>query len=94
MQDDIYDNEDRKSASGKLLFFAALSLVWLAVSTYLGWNAHGPTEGVCKGTFSCLTANEWGDFLAGVLRPPLFCGSLLPCGYNQTNYVHNEKNCR
>jgi hypothetical protein len=72
MQHDVDEGDNERSPAAKLLFFATLSLVWLAVAIHLGWNAHGPMEGDCKGTFSCLTANEWGDFLAGVFAPIAF----------------------
>ncbi|CAD7044685.1 hypothetical protein REJC140_03853 [Pseudorhizobium endolithicum] len=36
----------------------------------LGWSAASPGE--CSGTFACLSANEWGDFLAGVFAPLAF----------------------
>lgn len=47
-----------------------ISAVWLAVALYLGWNAQAPDG--CSGTFSCLAANEWGDYLAGVFAPLAF----------------------
>ncbi|MCP2132968.1 hypothetical protein [Agrobacterium tumefaciens] len=60
-------------AGRKLVGFAIITLIWLAVAFYLGWTAHGvPPENKCDGTYSCLTANEWGDFLAGVFAPVAF----------------------
>ncbi len=60
-------------AGRKLVGFAVVTLIWLAVAFFLGWTAHGvPPENKCAGTYSCLTANEWGDFLAGVFAPVAF----------------------
>lgn len=52
------------------LMFATVSATWLVVALLFGWLAESP-EG-CVGTFSCLTANEWGDYLAGVFAPLAF----------------------
>lgn len=60
-----------KSAATKLCIFGVGTVIWLAVAIYLGYHAHNPASD-CVGTFSCLTANEWGDFLAGVFAPIAF----------------------
>jgi hypothetical protein len=50
-----------------------LSAVWLAVALLVGWNAYHPSDCLIdSGTFSCLAANEWGDYLAGVFAPLAF----------------------
>jgi len=64
-------NQPPKSAGLKLALFGVVTLVWLAVAIYLGYNARHP-DAYCAGTFSCLTASEWGDFLAGVFAPIAF----------------------
>lgn len=64
-------NPPPKSAGSKLIMFGIFTFVWLAVASYLGYFAHSP-ETSCVGTFACLTANEWGDFLAGVFAPIAF----------------------
>ncbi|RVO95003.1 hypothetical protein [Sinorhizobium meliloti] len=68
-----------KGAGDKLLGFIVVSLIWVGIALYLGWTAHVPnTESGCSsGTFSCLTANEWGDFLAGVFAPVAFAGLVV-----------------
>ncbi|RVG25035.1 hypothetical protein [Sinorhizobium meliloti] len=71
MDNGVRDEDEPKSSSGKLMFFGLLSLLWLAAAFLVGWTAHTP-EGNCIGTFACLTANEWGDFLAGVFAPIAF----------------------
>lgn len=50
--------------------FAAASAAWLLIAFILGWTAESPDD--CSGTFSCLSANEWGDYLAGVFAPLAF----------------------
>lgn len=60
-----------KSAGMKLALFGVATFLWLAIAIYLGYFAHNP-ETNCTGTFACLTANEWGDFLAGVFAPIAF----------------------
>ncbi|MGV1918028.1 hypothetical protein [Rhizobium sp. 22-785-1] len=60
-----------KSAGRKLMMFGVATFLWLAIAIYLGYFAHNP-ENNCVGTFKCLTANEWGDFLAGVFAPIAF----------------------
>ncbi len=57
-------------AGKKLTAFGVLTGGWLVLGVCFGWYAHQP-EG-CLGTFACLTANEWGDFLAGVFAPIAF----------------------
>lgn len=64
-------NQSPKSAGLKLALFGVATLVWLAVAIYLGYTARHP-DAYCAGTFSCLTASEWGDFLAGVFAPIAF----------------------
>lgn len=63
--------EKPKSAGAKLIVFGVATFIWFTVAIYLGSFAHNPDAG-CVGTFSCLTANEWGDFLAGVFAPIAF----------------------
>ncbi|MHC2298215.1 hypothetical protein [Rhizobium mongolense] len=48
-----------------------LTFVMLASATLLGWYAHQPS-GCTSGTYSCLTAADWGDFIAGVFAPIAF----------------------
>lgn len=64
-------DETPKSAGLKLTLFGVATFIWIAVAVYLGASAHNP-DTKCVGTFSCLTANEWGDFLAGVFAPIAF----------------------
>lgn len=64
-------NQSPKSAGLKLALFGVATLVWLAAAIYLGYTARNPDTS-CVGTFSCLTASEWGDFLAGVFAPIAF----------------------
>lgn len=66
----MLDNQP-KGATAKLGLFGLFTAIWLLAATYLGYFAHSPETG-CEGTFSCLTANEWGDFLAGVFAPIAF----------------------
>ncbi|MCA1365907.1 hypothetical protein I6F15_00590 [Bradyrhizobium sp. BRP14] len=70
---------ETKGAGDKLFGFVVVSLIWVAIALYLGWTAHLPGgENACiTGTFSCLTANEWGDFLAGVFAPVAFGGLVV-----------------
>lgn len=70
---------ESKGAGDKLFGFVVVSLIWVAIALYLGWTAHLPSgENACiAGTFSCLTANEWGDFLAGVFAPVAFGGLVV-----------------
>jgi hypothetical protein len=54
-----------------ILWFATLlTLVFIACVFWAGWSAKPPEN--CVGTFACLTANEWGDFFAGVSAPVAF----------------------
>lgn len=64
-------NQTPKSAGRKLALFVVLTVVWLGVAICLGYTARHP-DASCAGTFSCLTASEWGDFLAGVFAPIAF----------------------
>ncbi|MEY9531152.1 hypothetical protein [Sinorhizobium fredii] len=48
----------------------ALSVALLLGGLIAGWTANSSDE--CSGTFSCLSANEWGDYLAGVSAPVAF----------------------
>lgn len=56
----------------KLAVFWLITVIWLVVAILLGWFAHPSYSSTCEGTFGCLTANEWGDFLAGVFAPTAF----------------------
>ncbi len=56
----------------KLAVFWLITVIWLVVAILLGWFAHPSYSSTCEGTFRCLTANEWGDFLAGVFAPTAF----------------------
>ena len=64
---------DEKAKNSYKTFWIAggLSLIWLVGAFALGWFAEPGCEH-CIGTFSRLTANEWGDFLAGVFAPIAF----------------------
>jgi hypothetical protein len=64
-------NQSPKSAGLKLALFGFATLVWLFAAICLGYTARNPDTS-CVGTFSCLTASEWGDFLAGVFAPIAF----------------------
>jgi hypothetical protein len=51
------------------------SAAWLGAALWIGWSAHARSPAECSvldGTFACLTANELGDFLAGVFAPLAF----------------------
>lgn len=64
--------ENRATGAWKTLTIAGLvSVVWLGAALLLGWNAV-PCEPPGNGTFGCLKANEWGDYLAGVFAPLAF----------------------
>lgn len=56
----------------KLAVFWLITVIWLVVAILLGWFAHPSYSSTCEGTFRCLTASEWGDFLAGVFAPTAF----------------------
>lgn len=56
----------------KLAVFWLITVIWLVLAIMLGWFAHPSYSATCGGTFRCLTANEWGDFLAGVFAPTAF----------------------
>lgn len=73
------ENDDVKKANRmgalkrrKLAAFWLITVIWLVVAILLGWFAHPSYSSTCEGTFRCLTANEWGDFLAGVFAPTAF----------------------
>lgn len=53
-----------------LVLAISITAVLVVGSFIAGWTASSP--GDCKGTFTCLTANEWGDYLAGVSAPVAF----------------------
>lgn len=59
-----------KEKKPPFLAFVMASVVWLLVAFAFGWTAKSPDN--CSGTFSCLSANEWGDYLAGVFAPLAF----------------------
>lgn len=63
-------SEIEKPFKAKVTLFsvAGLSVLWLFVAFGLGWYAK-PVNGM---TYQALTANEWGDFLAGVFAPVAF----------------------
>lgn len=56
----------------KLAVFWLITVIWLVIAILLGWFAHPSYSSTCEGTFRCLTASEWGDFLAGVFAPTAF----------------------
>jgi len=58
-------------AKKKLISLGAVTAIWLTSAFFLGWFAH-PPETCAEGTYRCLSANEWGDFLAGVFAPIAF----------------------
>ncbi|MCW1754632.1 hypothetical protein [Rhizobium acaciae] len=60
-------------ASVKLVGCGAVTVLWLIAAFCIGYFAHSPMDDPsCKETFSCLTASEWGDFLAGAFAPVAF----------------------
>jgi hypothetical protein len=61
----------QKSSSKTLVVACVATVAWLGASLALGWNAATSCD-QGAGTFSCLKANEWGDFLAGVFAPVAF----------------------
>ena len=62
-----------RGAATKLAICGTATFLWLIVAVYLGYHAHPPMDDTkCVGTFACLTASEWGDFLAGVFAPVAF----------------------
>jgi hypothetical protein len=62
-----------KGAAAKLAVCGAATAAWLIAAFCIGYFAHPPMDDLsCKGTFTCLTASEWGDFLAGVFAPVAF----------------------
>ncbi|MBY3595989.1 hypothetical protein [Rhizobium bangladeshense] len=62
-----------EGASVKLVACGVVTVLWLIAAISIGYFAHSPMDDPsCKGTFSCLTASEWGDFLAGVFAPVAF----------------------
>lgn len=78
MTDDNKKATQRNGATSKIRFFSIVTVIWICIAFTLGYFAHEPFgEMSCKGTFSCLTANEWGDFLAGVFAPIAFVGLVV-----------------
>lgn len=73
MQTESNDNSNWLGVNPKLYLFLFISIVWVLVAFYVGWTAlPSASEDGCYGTYSCLTANEWGDYLAGVFAPLAF----------------------
>lgn len=62
-----------KGATGKLVTATVATALWILAAIWVGWSAEPPIDlPDCTGTFSCLSANEWGDYLAGVFAPVAF----------------------
>lgn len=55
-----------KGAGPTLWVAGSITAGWLGAAICLGWHAKPCDDG---GTFACLAANEWGDYLAGVFAP-------------------------
>ncbi|MGO7043312.1 hypothetical protein ACCS60_33790 [Rhizobium acaciae] len=73
MSEEVRKEAAIKGASVKLIACGAVTVLWLVAAGCVGYFAHPPMDDAnCKGTFSCLTASEWGDFLAGVFAPVAF----------------------
>ncbi|MGO4134062.1 hypothetical protein ACEQ6A_05795 [Rhizobium brockwellii] len=73
MSEEVSKEAAIKGANVKLIACGAVTALWLLAACCLGYFAHPPMDDAnCKGAFSCLTASEWGDFLAGVFAPVAF----------------------
>lgn len=73
MTNDANNERPIKGATGKLLICGGATALWLIAAAWIGYFAHPPMDDLsCKGTFACLTASEWGDYLAGVFAPIAF----------------------
>lgn len=77
-----------KGATKTFIVVGAASVVWLFTAVAAGWFAEPCAEG--NGTFACLSANEWGDYFAGVFAPLAFFW-LIATVWIQSNELKEQR---